>query len=69
MQTYEIRFLDRLNFCVLAREWIGADDLDALEEAKRLCVTHAIEVWEGARRVVRVNKAARPLLVADRQSL
>jgi hypothetical protein len=30
------------------------DDLDALEQAQKLCGPHEVEVWEGARLVARV---------------
>ena len=69
MQRYQIHFFDRLNVRFLVREWIGRDDLDALDQARKLSRTHAVEVWEGDRRVARVNRADRPLRVTDKQSL
>ena len=69
LQHYQIHFFDRLNFRVLVRKWSGKDDLDALDEARRLSTTHAIEVWQNDRRVARVNRAGRPLGATDKQSL
>lgn len=31
------------------------DDIAALQAARTLCTTHALEVWQGARRVVMLN--------------
>ena len=56
MKQFHYRFLDRLDFVVLTRAQIAADDLAALVQAERLCATHTIEVWDGARKVARVNK-------------
>ena len=69
MRRYQIHFFDRLNVRFLVRAWIGRDDLDALNQARKLSSTHAVEVWEGDRRVARVNRADRPLRAADKQSL
>jgi hypothetical protein len=62
-----MRFMDKLDVVVVTRVHTADDDLAALREAERLSLTHAIEVWEGDRRVARVNKGNRP--TADRQSL
>jgi len=69
MKIFELRFLDKLEIATLVRGYKARDDLDALEEAKRLCKTHAIEVWHGDRRVARINKGNMPLATAARQSL
>ena len=56
MKLYNLRFLDRLDFVVLTRTFVSADDLAALEEAERMSRTHTIEVWDGERKVARVKK-------------
>jgi len=69
MKQFELRFLDRLEVPVIVRSYIALDDLEALNEAERLCETHTIEVWDGDRRVARVKKGNAPLVPEDRQSL
>jgi hypothetical protein len=69
MRQFELRFLDRLEVPVVVRAYAAQDDLDALKEAERLCETHTIEVWQGDRRVARVNKHNVALATEDRRSL
>jgi hypothetical protein len=69
MQHYEIRFLDRLEVLVVVRAYVAGNDLEALDEAERLCKTHIIEVWQGDRRVARVNKLNAPLMTEAQRSL
>ena len=69
MKQFELRFLDKLDVPVIVRAYTAQDDLAALDEAERLCKTHTIEVWQGARRVARVKKNNAPLRNEDRQSL
>lgn len=33
-----------------------ADDLDALDKAEALCAKNAVDVWDGARRVLHVKR-------------
>ena len=33
-----------------------ADDLAALDIAERLCISNAVDVWDGERRVLRVKR-------------
>jgi hypothetical protein len=69
MQEYEFRFQDRLKVTVHVEVHAHPDDLSALERARRLSSTHAIEVWDDNRFVVRVKKGDRALTTDDRASL
>jgi hypothetical protein len=69
MEQFELRFLDRLEVPIIVRAYIAQDDLAALNEAERLCKTHAIEVWHGDWRVARVKKGNAALVPEDRQVL
>lgn len=69
MQKYQFHLFDRHNIRIRVRAWRGKDDLDALDAAQRLSARHAVEVWQGDRRVARVNLRDRPLRTRDRQSL
>ena len=69
MQHYTIHFFDRLNIRFLVGNWTGVDDLAALDHARKLSIMHAVEVWQGDRRVARVNRANAPLATEDRQCL
>jgi hypothetical protein len=60
MQEYKLYFLDRKNVVILAQDFVGRDDLDALDEAERLSKTHTIEVWSGSRKVALVKKGNIP---------
>jgi hypothetical protein len=66
MKKFELRFLDKLEVVVLVRTFLASDDLKALVEAQRQCLTHTIEVWEGGRRVARVKKGNIPAIPTDR---
>jgi hypothetical protein len=66
MHIFELRFHDKLNVVIFKRTYIGRDDLDALAEAERLSATHAVEIWDGERRVARVKKGNLPLASMDR---
>lgn len=57
MKPFELRYLDKREFVILRRVQHAADDLAALAHAEQQCLTHTIEVWDGARRVARVTKA------------
>ena len=69
LQHYSIHFFDKLNIRFLIREWMGVDDFAALDHARKLSIMHAVEVWQGDRRVGRVNRAGAPLATEDRQCL
>ena len=56
MKQFELRFLDGLDRVVLMRAYTGFDDRAALNEAQRLSKTHTIEVWQGRRRVTRLER-------------
>jgi len=66
MKHFEFRFLDKLDVVILMRDYTAGDDLAALSEAEKLSLTHTIEVWEGARKVARVQKGNRALASSDR---
>lgn len=66
MKHFQLRFHDRLNVVVLARAYLGADDLTALAEAEKSSATHTIEVWAGSRKVARVKKGNVPPFCEDR---
>ena len=66
MKLFELRFLDKLDVVIVRRAYSGSDDLAALAEAQRQSVTHAIEVWEGLRKVARVKKGNAALSWTDR---
>ena len=79
MQNYRLKFLDPQNVdsrkidsqtdAVTGRDFQGSDDLAALAAAERACVSHDVEVWQGARRVARVKMGNAPLDEADHESL
>ncbi|MBA2590423.1 MAG: hypothetical protein H0U98_17570 [Alphaproteobacteria bacterium] len=67
---YRLYCLDAVTqLIVSATDLVARDDLDALKKAERLCEAHAIEIWQGARRVARVKKDNAPLNSEDRISL
>ncbi len=69
MKQFELRFLDQLEVPVIVRACTAQDDLEALNEAERLCKNHDIEVWHGDRRVARVKKGNAARVPEDRQTL
>jgi hypothetical protein len=69
MQHYRFHFFDHHNVRIRVRTWSGRDDLDALDAAQKFSTRYAVEVWQGDRRVARVNLADGPLRTLDRQSL
>lgn len=66
MKLFELRLLDKLDVVIVKRAYSGPDDLAALEEAQRQSANHAIEVWEGLRKVARVKKGNAALSWTDR---
>ena len=66
MKSFEFRFLDKLDVVSSMRTFLGRDDLAALAEAQRQSATHAIEVWQGLRKVARVKRGNAALSWTDR---
>jgi hypothetical protein len=66
MRNFEFRFIDRLGAVVHVTMWAAKDDLRALTEAQRQSGTHAIEIWQGERRVATVKKGNIPATPMDR---
>lgn len=66
---YKLYCLDEAGRIVSARDILAHDDLAALREAEAGCENSAVEVWQGARRVARVNQGNAPLRSSDRMSL
>lgn len=60
MKQFQFRFIDKLDFVVHIRARSLMDDFAAFTEAKQLCATHTIEVWDGDRLVTRVKKGNLP---------
>ena len=69
MTQYKFYYLDNQGHIFRAQDHILRDDLDALKAAKNLCSDHIVEVWSGARHVVRVKQGDEALNASDRQSL
>lgn len=66
MKLFELHFLDKLDAVIVMRTYSGRDDLAALAEAQRQSANHAIEVWQGLRKVARVKKGNVALSWTDR---
>ena len=66
---YKLFNVDEMDHVVRARDLLAHDDLAALQEAEAACEKSVVEVWQGARRVVRVNLGNAPLRSSDRRSL
>lgn len=69
MNQYKFYFLDDRGHVFKAQDHLLRDDLDALATAEKLCSDHGIEVWQGARQVIRVKQGDKALNVSDQQSL
>ena len=69
MNRYKFFFLDDSGHVFKPQGHLLRDDLDALTTARGLCNKHPIEVWQGARQVVRVKAGDQPLNASDSQSL
>jgi hypothetical protein len=59
MPQYKFYFLDERGHAFRAQDHLLPDDLTALESAKVLCVRNAIEIWQSARQVARVEPEQR----------
>ena len=66
---YKLYCLDRSGHIVSARDVAARDDLAALQEAEKNCEKHAVEVWQGGRRVARVKISNAPLAAGDSMCL
>jgi hypothetical protein len=55
MRHYRFDLVDRAGRVSQSQFHGCADDLDALDKAQTLCARSAVDVWEGARRVLRVK--------------
>jgi len=66
---YRLYCLDEKDHIVSARNFLAHDDLTALQEAEAGCEKNAVEVWQGARRVARVNMGNAPLAASARMAL
>ena len=66
---YKLYGLDRSGHIVSGKDVIAPDDRAALQEAEKACEKHAVEVWQGARRVARVEKGSAPLAASSRMCL
>lgn len=58
MKLFQLHYLNSSDAMVLNRALAAPHDLDAIGEAERRSSTHTIEVWDGDRRVARVNKSS-----------
>ncbi|MBL6936213.1 MAG: hypothetical protein ISS15_13840 [Alphaproteobacteria bacterium] len=67
--SYRFNFLDRRGAVLLREDHRFVDDVTALESAVNLCREHAIEIWDGKRRVAMVKKGHAPLDERDLESL
>ena len=56
LRIYHFYFLDKLGAVVLSRGVRGATDAAAIDQARALCATHAIEVREAERIVARLPR-------------
>ena len=66
---YRLYCLDEKDHIVSARNFVAHDDLTALQEAEAVCQKNAVEVWQGRRRVARVNIGNAPLEPSARMAL
>lgn len=66
---YRLYYLDSARHIVSAKDVVVPDDLAALQEAEKACGEHAIEVWQGARKVAHVKLGNAPLDLSDGMSL
>jgi hypothetical protein len=67
--SYRFDFLSRDGAVFKQQTHRFADDVTALEYAVDLSREHAIEIWDGQRRVALVKKDHAPLDEFDRESL
>jgi hypothetical protein len=56
MPYYRAYLVDDNDSFVSFREVVSTDDVTAIEAAKRLVDSHAIELWEGGRIIIKLPK-------------
>lgn len=66
---YTLYGLDEAGHIASARGLLADDDLAALREAEMACDKDTVEVWQGTRRVARVNLGNAPLRSTAHMSL
>lgn len=66
MAKYRFYFLDDSERIKSADDFACDDDRSALERARGMCEGVHVDVWNGARRVGRVNRGERPLSGSNR---
>ena len=66
MRNFQFRFFDKRGVIAHVTMWAAKDDLRALLEAQRQSVSHAVEIWDGERRVATVKKGNMPATPLDR---
>jgi len=69
MSCYSIHAFDHGGEVALSHTVRCSDDLDALSAGIRRSEAHAIEIWQGQRRVARVKLGNAPLDATDARSL
>ena len=65
MRHYKFYFLDDSGHMLRAEDHMYRDDLAALEAAKKLHASEAIDIWDQVRRVARVKPGDRPASPSD----
>jgi hypothetical protein len=56
MGQYRFDLIDLTGNIAQSQILVCADDLDALDMAEALCAKNAVDVWDGARRVLHVKR-------------
>ena len=56
MGQYRFDLLDLAGEIAQSQFYACADDLDALDKAETLSVRNAVDVWDGARRVLHIKR-------------
>jgi hypothetical protein len=56
MGQYRFDLIDLAGGIARSQVYFCIDDLDALDKAETLCADNAVDVWDGARRVLHVKR-------------
>ena len=56
MGQYRFDLIGKAGEVAQSQFHVCADDLDALDKAEALCARNAVDVWDGARRVLHVKR-------------
>jgi hypothetical protein len=56
MGKYRFDLIDKSGGISQSQYYNCADDLDALDKAETLCAANAVDVWDGARRVLHLKR-------------